>query len=340
MLPISPIKSIHSPRISITPTEKHILKVPSTKQDKVNLDAAIYSKDSTSDSNTSLYDKIGGNTLRKSFSFWSILGVGFGLTNSWCGISASMVAGISTGGCMVIVYGIIIVAVVSIGVAATLSELTSAIPNAGGQYMWTKLLAPKKHAPFWAFLCGQLAWIGSVFTVASMAISLGTMVTSMYKLTHPGFEVKDWHIFVAAELLHWFTFLFNCKQTWLPYIASFALYFSILSWLTISITVLGCSKGDFQPASFVFKDFNNQTGWSSAGIAFITGLINPAWSFSCLDSATHMAEEVMKPEVVIPQAVMSTVAIGFVTAFSYVVAMFFWWCIGSVCYGVCLTSGL
>ncbi|GME85662.1 unnamed protein product [Ambrosiozyma monospora] len=234
-----------------------------------------------------------------------------------------MVAGISTGGCMVIVYGIIIVACVSVGVAITLSELTSAIPNAGGQYVWTKVLAPKRHAPFWSFLCGQLAWVGSVFTNASMAISLGTMLTAMYSLAHPDFTIETWHVFVAAEVAHWFVFLFNCYQGWLPYLASFALYCSITSWLVISITVLGCSKGEFQPPSFVFKQFDNQTGWNSAAIAFITGLINPAWSFSCLDSATHMAEEVMNPQKVIPQSIMSTVAIGFVTSFTYVVALFF-----------------
>lgn len=53
------------------------------------------------------------------------------------------------------------------------------------------------------------------------------------------------------------------------------------------------------------------------------GLINPNWSFSCLDSATHLAEEVAKPERVIPIAILSTVAIGFTTSFLYVIAMFF-----------------
>ena len=57
--------------------------------------------------------------------------------------------------------------------------------------------------------------------------------------------------------------------------------------------------------------------------AFIVGLINTNWAFACLDCATHMAEEVARPEKMIPIAIMGTVAIGFVTSWFYSVAMFF-----------------
>lgn len=43
----------------------------------------------------------------------------------------------------------------------------------------------------------------------------------------------------------------------------------------------------------------------------------------CLDCATHMAEEVAKPERNIPIAIMGTVTIGFVTSWFYVISMFF-----------------
>jgi hypothetical protein len=71
--------------------------------------------------------------LSRKFSVWSILGVGFSLTNSWFGLSAAMVTGINSGGTALIIYGVIIVACVSACVAISLSELTSAMPSAGGQ---------------------------------------------------------------------------------------------------------------------------------------------------------------------------------------------------------------
>lgn len=269
------------------------------------------------------YDDNGEPILRKSFSLWSILGVGFGLTNSWFGISTSLVTGISSGGPMMVVYGIMIVATISICIGTSLGELSSAYPHAGGQFWWTLKLAPPKFKRFAAYMCGSFAYAGSVFTSASTTLSVATEVVGMYALAHPNFEVKRWHVFVTFELIHCLLMLFNCYGKALPLISSSALYISLISFTTITITVLACSSGHFNDAKFVFATFYNETGWKSAGIAFIVGLINPAWSFSCLDCATHMAFEVEKPERVIPTAIMGTIAIGFLTSFSYVISMFF-----------------
>ncbi|CAD1783750.1 similar to Saccharomyces cerevisiae YGL077C HNM1 Choline/ethanolamine transporter [Maudiozyma barnettii] len=261
--------------------------------------------------------------LRKSFSLWSILGVGFGLTNSWFGISASMITGIPSGGPMMIVYGIMIIAAISICVGVSLGELSSAYPHAGGQFYWTLKLAPKKHKRFAAYLCGSFAYAGSVFTSASTTLSVATEVVGMYALTHPDFIPQRWHIFVCFEILHAFLMVFNCYGKSLPLISSSSLYISLLSFFTITVTVLACSSGKYNDAKFVFATFYNETGWKNSVIAFIMGLINPAWSFSCLDCATHMAFEVENPEKVIPTAIIGTVCIGFITSFCYVISMFF-----------------
>ena len=261
--------------------------------------------------------------LRKSFSLWSILGVGFGLTNSWFGISASMVTGINSGGPMMIVYGIIIIALISVCIGVSLGELSSAYPHAGGQFWWSLKLAPTKHKRFAAYLCGSFAYAGSLFTSASTTLSAATELVGMYVLTHPEFTPKRWHIFVCFELLHLFLMLFNCYGKSLPLISASSLYISLTSFFVITVTVLACSSGKFNDAKFVFATFYNETGWKNSVIAFIVGLINPAWSFSCLDCATHMAFEVEKPERVIPIAIMGTIAIGFLTSFCYVIAMFF-----------------
>ncbi|KAH3686899.1 hypothetical protein WICPIJ_002130 [Wickerhamomyces pijperi] len=265
------------------------------------------------------------NDLRKNFNIWSLLGVGFGLTNSWFGISASLVTGISSGGPMLIVYGIMIIATISVCIGVSLSELTSAFPeDSGGQYYWTFQLAPKKTRRFWAYMCGSMAWFGSIFTSASVTISIASAIVGMYVLSTGREEApKTWEVFVAFQVLNAFITLFNIYEKPLPLIAQSALWVSIFSFVTITITVLSCSAGNFQKPSFVFTEFNNATGWSSSGIAFIVGLINPAWSFSCLDSATHMCEEIKQPERKIPLAILCTVAIGFSTSFIYVICMFF-----------------
>ncbi|CCH43786.1 Choline transport protein [Wickerhamomyces ciferrii] len=264
--------------------------------------------------------------LRRHFSIWSLLGVGFGLTNSWFGISASLVTGISSGGPMLIVYGIMIVAFMSTCIGISLSELISAFPeNSGGQYYWTFQLAPKKYKRFWAYMCGSYAWFGAVFTSASTTLAVASALVGMYVLStgDPNREVQRWQVWLCFEVLNIFIMVFNIWDKPLPYISSAALYTSIGSFVVITITVLICSRGNYQDASFVFTEFNNNTGWNSAAIGFLVGLINPAWSFSCLDCATHMAEEIYQPEKFIPISIMATVAIGFTTSFLYSISMFF-----------------
>lgn len=127
--------------------------------------------------------------MSRNFSVWSVLGVGFSLTNSWFGISAALITGINSGGPILIIYGIILIALISTCVGISLSELASALPNAGGQYFWANELAPKKYANVASYLTGWLAWWGSMFTSASVALAMGSAMVGCYQLSHPDLYV-------------------------------------------------------------------------------------------------------------------------------------------------------
>jgi len=115
--------------------------------------------------------------MKRNFSVWSLLGVGFSLTNSWFGISTALVTGINSGGPVLVVYGIM------------LSELASALPNAGGQYFWANELAPEGYGQFASYLTGWFAWAGSIFTSASVALGLGSAIMGCIQLYHPNLFV-------------------------------------------------------------------------------------------------------------------------------------------------------
>ncbi|KAI1907529.1 hypothetical protein LOZ61_006076 [Ophidiomyces ophidiicola] len=285
--------------------EPHVQDDSSMDEDAAKLAAMGYSQDMT-----------------RKFSILSLLAVGFSLTNSWFGISASLITGINSGGPVLTIYGIPWIAFISTCVGITLSELASAMPNAGGQYFWASELAPRKHANFASYLTGWFAWTGSIFTSASVALSLGLVGVGMYQLAHPDFVPKAWHAVLAYQVINTFAFLFNCVGKLLPKVATVTLYTSLISFITILITVPAKAKTHQSP-EFVFATFINSTGWKSNGIAYLVGLINCNWVFACLDSATHMAEEVARPEKAIPIAIMGTVAIGFTTAWCFVISMFF-----------------
>ncbi|KAH7345016.1 amino acid/polyamine transporter I [Rhizoctonia solani] len=260
--------------------------------------------------------------LHRNFSIWSILGVGFSVTNSWWGISAGLVAGVNSGGPVLVIYGIILIALISTGVGISLAELASAMPNSGGQYYWTGQLASRKYAPILSFLTGSVGWAGAVFTSASVCLSLGSSLVGMYALGHPDMVIQPWMVFVAFQLVNLLTFILNCSGQLLPKISAASLYISLISCFIITIAVPAASRTK-QPAKFVFATFVNETGWENNVIAFIVGLINPNWSFACLDVATHMAEEVHQPERMIPLSILATVGIGFLSSLGYSIAVFF-----------------
>ena len=123
--------------------------------------------------------------MKRNYTWFSLLGVGFSLTNSWWGISAALITGINSGGPVQIVYGLILLVLISTCVGISLSELASAFPNAGGQYFWANELAPKRYANFASYLTGWFAWAGSIFTSASVALGTASAAVGCWQLSHP-----------------------------------------------------------------------------------------------------------------------------------------------------------
>ncbi|KAJ5738623.1 amino acid transporter [Penicillium malachiteum] len=229
--------------------------------------------------------------IGRKYSVISVLGVAYSLTNSWWGLSASLVTGVNSGGTALLVYGTILLSIVSVAVAATLAELVSAMPNAAGQSFWAKELSSKKFSRLASYITGWLAWAGSIFA-----------------------NWNSWHTLVAYEVANIFCFFFNVYGRTLSVIGHACLYVSLGSFLVILIVVPARARTHkWAEFVFVFASFSNKTGWSSDAIAFFVGLINTNWGFSCLDTAVHLAEEISQPERMIPIAIMGVIVIGFVS---------------------------
>lgn len=90
--------------------------------------------------------------------------------------------------------------------------------------------------------------------------------------------------------------------------------------LFVVVTITCLSLSSKQPSRYVWTQFSNSTGWND-GICFLTGLVTPCLMYAGLDATLHLAEECAEPRKVVPRALMSTVSIGFVTAFVFTIAM-------------------
>lgn len=260
--------------------------------------------------------------LEKRFSLFSLLSMGYSISNTAMTMTASLSTGLANGGPIIFIWAQLMIFIMSLCVACSLGELASAFPHPGGQYYWASQLAPLRIRRGMSYLLGFISWAGVVVNCASGAIAIPQMVIGMIILRNPDFVFQRWMLFLGYELTNIALFSFNLFERLLPKFSMFGLFFSVASLIIIFVTVLVASPTK-QSASFVFTDFVNLSGWDSQGVAYLTGMLGANWGFSCLDAVTHMAEEVPDPRINIPKALLATVFMGIATSWPYAIALMF-----------------
>lgn len=141
-----------------------------------------------------------------------------------------------------------------------------------------------------------LAW---VFAVASNTSMTSTMIVYAYGLYHPDLEPQRWHVFICYLLISWtccLTVMF--AQRALAWISRLGSFFIIVGFFIsiIVCAVMPSSKlgGGYASNDFVWKDWENMTGYSSDGFTFLAGMLNGAFAIGATDCVTHIAEEIPK----------------------------------------------
>ncbi|KAH1716418.1 hypothetical protein KXX40_003280 [Aspergillus fumigatus] len=137
--------------------------------------------------------------LKRHFDLVSLVSLGIVIANAWALTGGTIVAALQDGGPMAILYGLILVSVFYTLISASLSELASSMPSAGGVYYWASV-SNQEYGRFVGFLTGYLnacAWLLSAASISSM---LGNEVVVMYMLLNPGSQWHSWQSFPTAEI--------------------------------------------------------------------------------------------------------------------------------------------
>lgn len=104
----------------------------------------------------------------------------------------------------------------------------------------------------------------------------------MYGLFHEEYAYERWQVFIVYLFITWMScaivLFFNRA---LPTITNLGLFFTLVG---VFITVLVCAimpsrtgKG-YATHDFVWKNFDNQAGWTSSGLVFCAGMLNGAFA--------------------------------------------------------------
>ncbi|EHA46937.1 choline transporter [Pyricularia oryzae 70-15] len=261
--------------------------------------------------------------LKRHFTILSLIGLASTTTISWTGLGLGIVAEIGAGGPGAIIYGFILVTILQCFLGASLAEFVSSYPTEGGMYHWIAAVAPARFRVFLSFLTGWFTSCGWIFTTASTNLIYAQTLMSLIALYRPEMEIQTWQTFVVYQGLNVITagvVLFGNRI--IPALNKFSLFYLQIGWLVVLVTVVACAP-THQSTEFVFRTWINNTGWDSAPIAFITGLVNPLYALGGLDGVTHITEEMPNPSRNAPLAIAITLTIAFVTGVTYLVALMF-----------------
>ncbi|BGO88981.1 hypothetical protein NBRC10512_002049 [Rhodotorula toruloides] len=262
-------------------------------------------------------------TLKRNIGPLSIVGLGMSICNGWAAMSSTIVVGLSQGGTVTVLYGLIGVAIINVFLALSLGEFASAYPSAGGQYVWSAILAGPRTRRAISFATAWTNIFSWITITASVVIILSEVIFAVVQLYHPDFVIQRWQvymIYLATNFASVAWNIFAAART--PWVGKAFFYFSTLVFLVITIVVVAKAP-TYNDNKFVWATYTNEIGWSSSFVVVMTGLVNPSYLYAGLDGAIHLVEEVKRPEKAVPLALLSTVGMGFVTGMAISVTLIY-----------------
>ena len=142
------------------------------------------------------------------------------------------------------------------------------------------------------------------------------------QLAHPDYTIERWHTCLVAYLL---LILAAAVNIWgrhlLEKMGRIMIIFNILSFFIVIIVILSMDKKK-QSAAFVFKDYQNFSGFGTA-YASLLGLLQSAFGMTGYDATAHMTEEMRDARKDAPKAIIWSVWIGTITGLAFLIAVCF-----------------
>ena len=258
--------------------------------------------------------------MKRSFSPFAALGLGFSITNSWVGYLSCFGQNLAYAGPNSVVFGLLVAAVIQWTITLGLSEISSCFPSSGGQYHFVFILAPKRSRRFAAFAVGWMNILGWSVALCSGVSVVVASVSGLIAFWNESYHATQWEsylIYLAVTFLSVSPLFLGPRL--IPRILQISLAFSVTGLIIIFCLILALRKQS-QPLSSITTPGPGRSGWGIVP-AWLLGVTNSMYAFSATDAVIHIAEEMKDPERRLPQAMNLTMAIGFVTAFPLLLVM-------------------
>ncbi|KAF4983905.1 hypothetical protein FZEAL_781 [Fusarium zealandicum] len=208
--------------------------------------------------------------LPKTLSMMSILGMSFAIMAVPFGLSTTMYITLINGQAVTIIWGWVLVSLISLSIAASLAEICAVYPTAGGVYVWSAVLCTPKYAPVVSFIDGWMTLVGNWTVTLSINFSGAQLILSAITIFNEDFVPNQWQTvlcFWAVMLVCALVNIFGSR--YLDLINKICIYWTGASVLIILVTLLTMADTK-RSADFVFTHYDpSASGWPGAWSFFI-----------------------------------------------------------------------
>ena len=98
------------------------------------------------------------------------------------GLSTTFYISLTDGQSVTVLWGWVLVSLISLCIAASLAEICAVYPTAGGVYYWSAMLCTKKYAPIASWITGWLTLVGNWTVTTSINFGGAQLILSAITL--------------------------------------------------------------------------------------------------------------------------------------------------------------
>lgn len=171
-------------------------------------------------------------------------------------------------------------------------------------------------------VCGWFIVIGFLSAGAANGFIGASFVLGMAQIAHPDYVIERWHTCLVCYLV---LILAAAVNVWgrhlLNKMGKIMITFNLVSFVVVIVVILAKDQ-DKATAAFVFKEFNNNTGFGNS-YASLLGILQAAFGMTGYDATAHMTEEMKNARHDAPKAIIWSVWIGTFTGFAFLIAAMF-----------------
>ncbi|KFH40355.1 Amino-acid permease-like protein [Hapsidospora chrysogenum ATCC 11550] len=261
--------------------------------------------------------------LPRHLSMLSVLGLSFAIMAVPFGLSTTLYITLTNGQAVTVLYGWILVSLISLCIAASLAEICAVFPTAGGVYYWSAQVSSPRWAPLVSFVDGWLTLVGNWTVTLSINFSGAQLILSAISIFNDDFVANEWQTvlcFWAVMLVCAAVNAFGSR--YLDLINKVCIFWTAASVLIIIVTLL-VTADRRRSAEFVFSHYDpSASGWPS-GFSFFIGLLQAGYTLTGYGMVAAMCEEVQNPEREVPRAIVLSVVAAGVTGVLYLIPILF-----------------